>query len=234
VHDFLLLRDGADPGATVGVVSHGHHTDAWNAPLRAGLGKMGTWLGSALLDVPVSDNPGLPDRDETDRILGGKLDDVLTRVSRRFGANREQFSLDEVLLFDAWRAAWPVDDTAPDDPAAAPDEPWLVFGHTHVPLRAPLDPASRRAWSRYANSGAGIFYECVTGVEWDGRDDPQHPVVRLVAWRYADRDAEPPANGAVAWHGTRAIVREVLDRVPPSDVLQVTARGHARATAASP
>jgi hypothetical protein len=224
VNDFLLLVDDDDDRA-IGVVTHGHHTDGWNMPFRSALGRLGTWLGSALLDVPFANNPGIPDVAETSRLLDGRLPDLLTRVSRRFGANRELYSLDEILLFDAWRAEWPAATDA-EEPASA--EPWLLLGHTHVPLVRPLDPESGAAWSRYANSGAGIFYECLTGIEWDGTADPANPSVRLVAWRYADRDASTPPSAIVAWDGDRGIVREVFDRIDPSPCLQIVARGHDR------
>ncbi len=221
VHDFVVVRatSAGDDATNVGVVTHGHHTDAWNAPTVSGLGRMGTWLGSALLDAPFGANPGMPDAEETERLVSGRLGDLLTRVSRRVGANREMYSLDEVLMYDGWRRRWPVD---------AADEPWLVLGHTHLPLTRPLDPETGGEWTRYANSGAGIFFECVTGIEWDGRDDPEHPAVNLVVWRYADAAAETPPAAIVAWDGDRPIVREVLDRVPPSDRLQPVACGHDR------
>jgi hypothetical protein len=223
VHDFLLLDDAA--GGLVGVVTHGHHTDGWNGPMGAGMGRLGTWIGSVLLDLPRATSPGVPDPEETDEILGGRLRDVLMRIDSRYGANRDSFTLDEALLFEAWRGAWP-----------GGREPWLVFGHTHVPLHRPLAPGAdgtpAEVWDRYANSGAGIFYECVTGLEWDGTDAAGEPVVRLVAWRYADRDRDGGAlagSGAVvAWDGERDIVREVLGRVGSSEYLQVVARGHAR------
>jgi len=221
VYDFVLLVD--DDDRTIGVVTHGHHTDGWNSPFRSALGRFGTWLGSALLDVPFASNPGMPDVSETDRLLSGRFGDVLTRVSRRFGANRELYSLDEILLFDAWRKEW-----AGTDGAKGAGEPWLLLGHTHLPLMRPVDPDSGGSWGRYANSGSAILHECVTGIEWDGRADPANPAVRLVAWRYADRDPETPLDAIVAWDGDRGIVREVFDRVEGSDRLQVVARGHDR------
>ncbi len=143
-------------------------------------------------------------------------------MSRWLGANRDLYSLDEVLLFDAFRRH--------DDLAIGEDldqGPWLVLGHTHLPLAHPVDPGSRATWARYANSGAGVFFECVTGLEWDGSIDPTHPQVRLVAWRYADRDERPDPAALVGWDGDRAVVREVLDRVPPHDELVVVDAGPA-------
>lgn len=213
---------GARAGEAVGIATHGHHVDGWNAPWRSGLGKLGTWLGSALLDAPLVANPGMPAPSETDALLGGHLPDVLTRVNRWLGANLDLYSVDEVLLFDSFRAhaGVPVG-------AAVEGGPLLLLGHTHLPLSRPLEPATRAAWERYYNSGAGIYWECVTGLEWDGTADPRHPEVRLVAWRYADRDEQTDPASVVGWDGDRAVVREVLDRVDPADTLAVVASGPA-------
>jgi hypothetical protein len=220
VFDFLVFD--ADDGAPVGIATHGHHVDGWNAPWRSGLGKLGTWLGAALLDAPLVDNPGMPAPSETETLLTGRLPDVLTRVNRWLGANLDLYSVDEVLLFDSFRAHAGVAVGAPVDGG-----PLLLLGHTHLPLSRPIDPETRAAWERYYNSGAGIYWECVTGLEWDGTADPLHPEVRLVAWRYADRDAEPDPAAIVGWDGDRAVVREVLDRVDPAQTLGVVAAGPA-------
>jgi len=223
VHDFVALDadgPGTEPGVGVGVITHGHHTDGWNAPHRAGLGKFGTWTGSAILDTPKVANPGVPDLMETGRLLAGRAPNVLTAVGRRLGANRELYSLDEVLLHRSWRQRWPVASASSD----AVDEPWLLLGHTHVPLSEPRDVATGDVWTRYANSGAGIFYECLTGIEWDGTRDPRHPDVRVVVWRYADLE---PASDAevIAQVGDRAVVREVLARDGDDDHLAVVRAG---------
>lgn len=219
VGDFLVLVPEVGPAS--GVVTHGHHADAWNGPGQSALGKLGTWLGSALLDAPFAGNPGLPEPSDTDTLLGGRLPALLTAVGR-LGANRDLYSLDEVRLFDAFRrhAGLP---RGTDDHTG----PWLLLGHTHLPLHHPVDPATRATWTRYGNSGAGIFHECVTGLEWDGTADPAHPTVRLVAWRYADHDEQPDPAAVVGWDDGRAVVREVLDRVPPGENLVVVDAGPA-------
>jgi hypothetical protein len=221
VVDFLVFDDDAtQPAVAVGIATHGHHVDGWNAPWMSGLGKLGTWMGAALLDAPLVDNPGMPAPSETDTLLGGRLPDVLTRVNRWLGANLDLYSVDEVLLFDAFRAhgGHPVG-------AAIEDGPLLLLGHTHLPLSRPVEPATRASWERYFNSGSGIYFECITGLEWDGSTDPAAPEVRLVAWRYADRDDEIDPASIVAWDGDRAVVREVLDRIEPGETLGVVAAG---------
>lgn len=208
VADFLLFADGT---RARGIATHGHHVDSWNAPFRSGLGKLGTWLGSILLDAPFSSNPGVPDLDETSLLLGGRLPNLLTKVSPHFGANRDLYSVDEVALFQSFQRHYGAG-------AATGFEggPILLLGHTHLPLSRPLDPDSGTEWSRYFNSGSGIFFECLTGIEWDGRADPDRPEVRLVAWRYADPDDPGDVEKVVGRDGGRAIVREVLARVEPA------------------
>jgi len=226
VVDFLAF-DAADPdggghAVPVGIATHGHHVDGWNAPWRSGLGKLGTWLGSALLDAPLVDNPGMPAPSETDTLLSGRLPDVLTRVNYWLGTNRDLYSVDEILLFDAFRA-----DAGQPATATFEDGPLLLLGHTHLPLSRPVEPATRASWERYFNSGSGIYWECITGLEWDGSADPEHPAVCLVAWRYADRDEVSDPAAIVAWDGDRAVVREILDRIDPGATLGVVASGPA-------
>lgn len=237
VHDFITLigeigetggtsetGETGGTGVAVGVITHGHHTDGWNAPHRSGLGKLGTWAGSAVLDTPRVSNPGVPDKAGTARLLAGRAPNALTRVGRRFGVNRELYSLDEVRLHEAWRRHFPRDAEDGDQ------EPWLLLGHTHVPLSEPRDPATNEIWSRYANSGAGIFYECITGIEWDGTSDPRHPEVRVVVWRYADPDPAS-AGEPIAPPGDRAIVRQVLRRDGDDDHLVIVAPDSESSTA---
>lgn len=226
VLDHLVLEDS--DGAGVGLVTHGHHVDSWNAPGHAWLGKLGTWLGSALLDAPLAGNPGIPDDEETATLLEGRLPDELTRVSRLFGANRDLYSVDESLLFDACRRHW-----APDGARDLEGGPWLLLGHTHLPLVRPVDPPTGGVWERYVNSGSAVFNECLTGIEWDGSADPHRPEVRLVAWRYAERGRPVGDEAVVAHDGERAVVRDVLARVAPDRELAVIASGSIEATAAA-
>ncbi len=72
---------------------------------------------------------------------------------------------------------------------------FVLLGHTHVPLAAPVAPRNEGRWWRYANSGCGIFHRMITGLEWDGTLNPALPRVRLVAWRYA-QDLQLPGGGA--------------------------------------
>ena len=53
--------------------------------------------------------------------------------------------------------------------------------------------------------------------------------MRLVAWRYADRDEDPSPESVVGWDGDRAVVREVLDRVGSDDTICVVGAGPVRA-----
>ncbi|MFN8040213.1 MAG: hypothetical protein U0Q07_13460 [Acidimicrobiales bacterium] len=197
-----LVLDGPDGG--VGLVTHGHHTDAWNAPGRAGLGKLGTWLGSTVGDAPFTGgNPGRPTADATRRLLSGEQPSTLTEVSTLFGANRHLYSMDEVVLHDAWTAHF------------GDAGPWLVLGHTHLPLDRPADPRGRRSWDRYVNAGCGVFHGMLTAVEWDGAAGPgdgSAPAVSLVAWHWAD--GSTPDAAVVAEVDGRPVARRVLRRGP--------------------
>ena len=197
-----LVLDG--PTGGVGLVTHGHHTDAWNAPGRAGLGKLGTWLGSTVGDAPfTAGNPGRPTGAETRRLLGGEQASALTEVSTLFGANRSLYSMDEVVLHDAWTSRF------------GDDGPWLVLGHTHLPLDRPVESRGRRSWDRYVNAGCGVFHGMLTAVEWDGAAGPgdgSAPAVSLVAWHWAD--ASTPASAIVAEVEGRPVARRRLRRGP--------------------
>ncbi len=85
--------------------------------------------------------------------------------------------MDEVLLFQACRQRWgqPADTDLDGGP-------WLILGHTHIPLAAPRHPSGAGRWTRYVNCGSGITHRLVSGVEWDGSDDPLRPEVSLVGW----------------------------------------------------
>ena len=195
VHAGLEVLDAVvvdRPGGPGAVITHGHHTDAWNAPDMAALGRLGTWLACHVRDVPLLGlDPGLADEQASRRLLGGHQLDRLTAVSRWFGANLEQYSMDEVRLFDAAGRRWP----SVTDPDGA-DDPVLVLGHTHLPLASPTAPDGRRWW-RYLNSGSGVASKLVTAVELDGVGSP-----RLVAWGRPDdlpphlADLEPTAADA--------------------------------------
>ncbi len=221
VADFVAF-DGPDGG--VGVLTHGHHTDSWNGPGWSGLGRFGTSVASTIADLPVVGTElGVPAPGATDTFLGGRHESVLTPVNRWFGANRELYSVDEVLLFDAFRRQWG-SGTAGGDLDGGP---FLLLGHTHLPLSWPVAPGSTDGWRNYLNLGSGIHDGLVTGVEWDGTDDPARPVVRLVAWHWADRagdDGTTPAAAVVASHGGRDVARRVTSRTPPARTLDLEPR----------
>lgn len=204
-----LVLDGPDGG--VGLVTHGHHTDGWNAPRRSGLGKLGTWLGSTVADAPfTAANPGLPGAAETQRLLVGDHASVLTEVSPLFGANRELYSMDEVVLFEAWREHFGAED-------GSSSSPWLILGHTHLPLTRPVDPRGHRSWERYGNTGCGVFAGLVTAIEWDGtgRGGGVDPDVALVAWHWADADT--PDDAVVTEIDGRPVARRRLVRPDGAD-----------------
>jgi hypothetical protein len=165
-------RDQRDGVAGVeAVVMHGHLTDAWNGPGLAGLGRAVTWWATGLDDLPL---PGtrheLPEEATPQRLLDGRGRNRLISVDPRFGGSRRGDSLDEERLFA--RLA----DTAPEG-----GWPWLLFGHTHFPMLAPVDAAGTP--TRYANSGSGVLLGGITALEWDpDRADP----LRLVLWYRRD------------------------------------------------
>lgn len=171
IGDYIALRD--DRGALVGVIAHGHHTDGWNAPERDNLGKLSSWIANTLVDVPHLSIPeGLPAPGAREAMRAGRFPNRLITVHPTFGANAEYDSLDEELLWDAVRGA-------------GLGDVWIVLGHTHFPLVAPVSRTGER-WSRYVNSGSGVSDGLVTAIEWDGAGAA--PDVRLVAWTFADDD----------------------------------------------
>ncbi len=214
----VLVLDGATQPA--GAVLHGHQTDAWNLPGRDFLGKFCTWLASALVDAPlVRATPGMPDLEQAATLRSGHLPDKLTSVGRWIGVNLDLYSLDEVRLLDAWRR-WFGGGPGP----GTSDGPVLVLGHTHLPLVDPLVPDVDAAtpdasWAGYVNSGCGVLWEAVTCVEWDGTDDPDHPVVRLVLWRFAVDGTENASPTTMC--DDRPVIREELVRPHGSSTLQV-------------
>ena len=171
VVDHLVLTRPDNP---VGLVTHGHQTDAWNAPGRDRIGKLFASWGSALHDLPfVGTEPGIPPPSATVALLGGRAPNQLLSMLPLIGADLDAQSLDEVKLCRALR----------DTPVG---RVWLVLGHTHVPLKQPIDASGppNASPARYVNSGAGILHRSVTAIEWDGSRlaDRGEPSLRLVAW----------------------------------------------------
>jgi hypothetical protein len=174
--DFAVLEHG---GEAVGLVFHGHQTDAWNGPaLPNHIARFTTSLGAALHDqCAVALAPGLPTPGDSRHLLEGRARNRLTRVNGLLGANTGLDSLDEVLVFESIRGAW----GRPGEPDLDAG-PWVILGHTHIPLAAPAHPVDGGRWLRYCNAGSGITHQVITGVEWDGTLDPRSPDVRLVGW----------------------------------------------------
>ena len=174
VVDHIALVD--PDGRMRALVTHGHHTDGWNAPGRDGLGRLSAWVANTLIDVPLLNTPeGLPPENTTDLLLSNAPNRLIS-VNPTFGATSTYDSMDEELLFEAL--------------GSTVDDMWLLLGHTHVPVFEPMSRGGKR-WRRYANSGCGITRELITGLEWDGTGD--EPAVRLVAWTYADDETPPEA-----------------------------------------
>lgn len=206
VYDFVVLEGAAGPSA---VLTHGHHTDSWNAPDRSGLGRLTTWLASAVVDAPlISSNPGTPHPSETRALLDGTHSDVLTVLNPALGFNRDLYTLDELLLYRAF------------DHHFGAEGPMLLLGHTHLPAVSPATPGrGDGAWTRYLNSGSGVHWQLVTGLEWDGVTDPARPEVRLVGWHYASESTPPSA--IVGDHDGRPVARRCFEPARDGRTLRV-------------
>ncbi len=212
MYDFVVLDGQSGPKA---VVTHGHHTDSWNAPGRSGLGRWMTWLASAVVDAPLlSSNPGTPSPSETYALLGGTHPDRLTVVNPAFGFNRGLYTVDEVLLFEAFDRHF--GDTGPK----------VLLGHTHLPVVNPSEPKpGTGSWKQYLNSGSGVHWELVTGIEWDGAADAAgdtgsgDPRARLVGWHFATDDT--PREAIVAEHQGRPVARRWFEPAADGATLDV-------------
>jgi hypothetical protein len=197
VVDYVVLTDADNEPAAV--ITHGHQTDGWNAPTRSGLGQFATWVACTISDMPGLEAPETkPAPALTEAFLRGALPNVLLQVNTRFGTNSKYDSLDEELLFDAFGGA-------------AESGPWLLLGHTHLPV---LQPMSRSgvAWARYANSGSGIWWHMITALEWD----PSNAAPTLVGWVLVDDTLAEliPANAVVEELDGMPVARVVMRRGP--------------------
>lgn len=177
--------DGGDAAGIAGVdafVAHGHLTDAWNGPGWAFLGRAITWLATAFDDLPGLGGAvgALPDETGLGRLLRGQARNRLITLDPRFGGNRRFDSLDEERLFE---------ELARHAPGDGGDWPWLLFGHTHLPMLEPL--ASDGRSTRYANSGTAILEGAISLLEWD----PDRRAPRLVVW--TDEPGGPRRNEMV-------------------------------------
>ena len=164
-------------------------------------------LANTLIDVPRLATPeGLPPAGAEEQMLAGEIPDRLIAVNPTFGANSSYDSLDEELLCEAVRTA-------------GLDDLWLILGHTHFPVSAPVSRTGQR-WDRYVNSGSGVTDGVITAIEWDGgaTADGGDPQVRLVGWAMASKDTPPEA--IVITPGGQRLARYVLeadgDRLLPS------------------
>lgn len=190
--DYIALRN-AD-GALSAIITHGHHTDGWNAPERDNLGKMSSWISNTLVDVPRLRTPeGLPPAAASALLMSGEMPDRLITVSPTFGANSSYDSLDEELLFDAIHRE-------------GLDDVWMLLGHTHSPVVSPRS-RSGNDWTRYLNSGSGVTEGIITAIEWDGTGAETSAV--LVAWSMADD--QTPSDAVVSTPSGVLLSRMVLE-----------------------
>lgn len=211
VVEAVVLVDDDRPGRGVGVITHGHHPDSWNAPGHATLGRVATWVASVLADLPVIGSPGRPRSSWSRELLSGLVGNELRSVDPVFGVNGAHDSVDEVRLAASFR------DVFGDEP------PWLLLGHTHFPLLHPWSTAAGQPWPRYVNSGSAVSWELLTAVEWDASRSDGEPV-RLVAWHFADV-AGLPAHDDTEVVGTsdgRLLVRRELTPDPTGRRLTIT------------
>jgi len=183
--EVLEHPDGGDGVGIDGVdafVAHGHLTDAWNGPGWAFLGRAITWLATAFDDLPGLGGSvtGLPDETGLGRLLRGHARNRLITLDPRFGGNRRFDSLDEERLFA---------ELAARNPGSGTEWPWLLFGHTHLPMLQPVAADGRP--TRYANSGTAILEGAISLLEWD----PDDRAPRLVVW--TDEPGGPRRNEMV-------------------------------------
>ena len=182
VDDFIVFETpAANP---IGMVAHGHQTDAWNSGACSFLGRFTTSVVSAINDVlPDSKELGVPGPASVE-LWDGVGTNTLTDVSPLIGVTLATDSLDEPNLHDTYVDAF------------GSDGPWLILGHTHAPRIDAWDDDRDHNWARYLNDGAVLFPQMLTAVEWDGTADPANPTLTLVAWRY----------GAAAGTITRGVI----------------------------
>ncbi len=211
VADYIVLQEPNGRGAAA--IAHGHQTDAWNYGACSFLGRTTTSLASGLRDLPfIPSSLGVPDKTVSDALWNSGGMDLLDQVGP-FGADPDLGSLDEVALFESCRRIWG---------GAGPDiakGPWLLLGHTHVPLWKPANPETNGVWRRYVNSGCCVFSRMITTIEWVYQDGMAEPEVRLVAWRWAkdvgavppEREREIVARRLIAYNSSRRLASDGVD-----------------------
>jgi hypothetical protein len=211
--DWVVLEN--PDGSAAAVITHGHQTDGWNSPGRANLGKFATWIGNTISDTPGLEAPeSISPRSLTLDLLEGRLSNHLLTVGNTFGTNTGYDSLDEERLFDTIGGATDAG-------------PWLILGHTHLPVFQPLS-RTKVPWYRYANSGNGIWNGMITGVEWDG--ETRRP--RVVAWLWADQSdtAHLTEDNVVHHRNGRPVARIALEPDPTGRHLRAPATPTSPAT----
>lgn len=110
-------------------------------------------------------------------------------------------------LFDAFRSIWR------NWGGNLKGGPWVLLGHTHVPLKAPSHPETGGIWRKYINSGCCIFDRMIRSIEWVFGDDMVEPEVRFVAWRWSSHlgpvlpgaEREISARRMATWANNRVI-----------------------------
>ena len=154
------------------------------ASLYPSFGMNSAWVGGDEARFPCDStlpngatNP-LPDEEAVGRLLTGRARNRLITLDPRIGGNRRFDSLDEERLFSHLAAVATARGEAIG--AVRPDGsvgwPWLLFGHTHLPMLSPLDATGSPV--RYANSGTSLLDHALTSIEWD----PARREPRLVVW----------------------------------------------------
>lgn len=147
---------GVTPDA---VITHGHITDPWNSAGGAWRGKTVTWHASLLGDLPGGTELGQPLRTRTPNEIVN-LPNVLTTLGHWMSLDHNHQTLDESQLHRSFVNHW-----------GEGSGPWLICGHTHAPLNGPVDPSDYTRFSRYLNSGSGIYAGFITGIEWRGAEN---------------------------------------------------------------
>ncbi|MEZ5382137.1 MAG: hypothetical protein R2754_10155 [Microthrixaceae bacterium] len=164
-----LGQPGAEPEA---VISHGHLTDPWNGPVGAWRGRIVTWIANTIADLRGREL-GIMDARAREALLTGRAGNRLRAIPGAFSLDRDQFTLDESALHEAFVDRFGVN-----------RGPWLVLGHTHIPGDGPWDPGRSSRYDRYVNAGSGVTDRVITAVEWDGTGEERRPV--LVAFGTQD------------------------------------------------
>jgi hypothetical protein len=219
VADYILLKDLEE---TVAVIAHGHQTDAWNSGACSFLGRATTSVASSVRDLDFVighdlKQLGYPAKEKTATLWGATDKDQLDQVGP-FGANTELGSLDEVGLFNSFRKIWR---SWGEDIEGGP---YVLLGHTHVPLMSPANPVTNGIWWKYFNSGCCIFDHMITAIEWEFDGASPKPDVRIVAWRWSRDVGRVPPDAERAIVARRLVTTKNNQRLgapvdsPPVDI----------------